>query len=383
MTKGFTAGMVNSYRSGDRNQPGARRADAYREEERPFLVRPIACSTPNRSISFAAKAFSCSIAKDVAISMLITMLCRWGTVIQEVVEAICDQGGDAEHAHALPAHDNFSTMPNGCARRFRMIFPTSCSSCTGSESNDPGHPDGEGVHTPARFHRDQALAYHGVTDAASSRISPSLGPDVERGPFVRTVPAPDLYRSPTGDVGAEFAAGVRAAIDDLRAQGIGLAARSFAIQSSRATACCRIPGVASGSCGRRQDRRRPRSLRTKSRRVSGAPAKACGASIGTVSFPISPRSANRWAMAIRSRGCGEAAHCRGVQPDRTLPQYVWRQSGVCAAALATLKVIEDEHLIRNAQEVRGLPVRAIPRVGGEVTPRSAIFAGRDCLSAWS
>ncbi|WP_209425411.1 aminotransferase class III-fold pyridoxal phosphate-dependent enzyme [Pararhodobacter sp. SW119] len=94
--------------------------------------------------------------------------------------------------------------------------------CTGSEANDlalrvaRAHSGGTGV-IVTRF------AYHGVT-ASLAELSPSLGPAMTLGPHVRTVAAPDGYRGDGGDVGAAFEAEVRAAIDDLRANGIAPAA---------------------------------------------------------------------------------------------------------------------------------------------------------------
>ena len=94
--------------------------------------------------------------------------------------------------------------------------------CTGSEANDlayriaKAHTGGTGVIVTA-------LAYHGVTDAVA-QFSPSLGAHVAPGPHVRTVPAPDLYRFMGPDLGKTFAEAVRAAIGDMRASGIRLAA---------------------------------------------------------------------------------------------------------------------------------------------------------------
>ena len=87
--------------------------------------------------------------------------------------------------------------------------------CTGSEAND----------LAVRLSRDYTgnegfivtdNAYHGVTDAVAG-MSPSLGPGVPPGKYVRSVPAP------TGD-GSAFAAGVEAAIADLAKAGVKPAA---------------------------------------------------------------------------------------------------------------------------------------------------------------
>jgi 4-aminobutyrate aminotransferase-like enzyme len=86
--------------------------------------------------------------------------------------------------------------------------------CTGSEANDLAlriarfHTGGTGVIVTAN-------AYHGVT-AAVAELSPSLGANVPLGACVRAVPAPAA--------GVDFAAGVAAAIADLRRHGVRLAA---------------------------------------------------------------------------------------------------------------------------------------------------------------
>jgi 4-aminobutyrate aminotransferase-like enzyme len=90
--------------------------------------------------------------------------------------------------------------------------------CTGSEANDLALriartcTGGSGVVVTE-------TAYHGVT-AALAELSPSLGQGVLLGPHVRTVPAPKN----SGNVGGDFAAGVAAAFEDLRASGVKPAA---------------------------------------------------------------------------------------------------------------------------------------------------------------
>ncbi len=90
--------------------------------------------------------------------------------------------------------------------------------CTGSEANDLAlrvartHTGGAGVIVTE-------TAYHGVTQAIAE-LSPSLGTGVPLGANVRTVPAP---RS-SGDVGKDFAEGVRAALADMERAGVKPAA---------------------------------------------------------------------------------------------------------------------------------------------------------------
>ncbi len=111
------------------------------------------------------------------------------------------------------------------AERLLATFPDALGhvmfTCTGSEANDlalriaRAATGGSGVIVTGN-------AYHGVSDAVSA-FSPSLGPGVDLGAHVRTVPAPDAWRI-DGDVGAAFAAAVAAAAADLRRHGIRPAA---------------------------------------------------------------------------------------------------------------------------------------------------------------
>ncbi|WP_126541744.1 aspartate aminotransferase family protein [Oharaeibacter diazotrophicus] len=111
------------------------------------------------------------------------------------------------------------------AERLLATFPAEIGhvmfTCTGSEANDLAIrlarvvTGGTGLIVTEN-------AYHGVT-AAAAEISPSLGPGVDLGPHVRTVPAPDGFRG-AGDVGAAFAAAVEAAAADLSRHGIRPAA---------------------------------------------------------------------------------------------------------------------------------------------------------------
>lgn len=91
--------------------------------------------------------------------------------------------------------------------------------CTGSEANDLALRVAQ-MYTGARGVIVTRDAYHGNTEAVTA-ISPSLGGATIIGPHVRTVAAPDSYRS--GDeVAGRFLADVEAAIADLKAAGHGL-----------------------------------------------------------------------------------------------------------------------------------------------------------------
>ncbi len=115
-------------------------------------------------------------------------------------------------------HDSVLTY----AEKLLATFPPELGhlmyTCTGSDANDlavriaQAHTGGTGIIVTE-------TAYHGVTQAVAA-FSPSLGANINLGAHVRTVPAPDSYRSPTGNVGAEFVMAVQGAIDDLRHHGV-------------------------------------------------------------------------------------------------------------------------------------------------------------------
>lgn len=107
------------------------------------------------------------------------------------------------------------------AEKLLATFPAELAhvmfTCTGSEANDLAlriacaHTGGTGFIVTE-------TAYHGVTLAVAG-MSPSLGPGVDLGPHVRTIPAPDPAQM-AGDPGQGFAAAVQAAVDDMRRHGI-------------------------------------------------------------------------------------------------------------------------------------------------------------------
>jgi 4-aminobutyrate aminotransferase-like enzyme len=112
------------------------------------------------------------------------------------------------------------------AERLLSSFPAELGqimfTCTGSEANDLAYRVAFAATGGTGFIVTE-LAYHGVTSVVAG-MSPSLGRGSPLGSHVRTVPAPDLYRSDGRDVGEVFAGHVRAAVADLAAHGIRLAA---------------------------------------------------------------------------------------------------------------------------------------------------------------
>ncbi len=133
----------------------------------------------------------------------------------KVVEAIREQVGilatNTRYLHGAIldyAERLLATMPPEIGH---LMF-----TCTGSDANDlavriaQSYTGGKGIIVTE-------TAYHGITQAVSE-FSPSLGNNVNLGAHVRTVPAPDSYRSQ--NVAEEFTDAVRAAIRDLQRHGI-------------------------------------------------------------------------------------------------------------------------------------------------------------------
>ncbi|MCR8932240.1 MULTISPECIES: aspartate aminotransferase family protein [unclassified Pseudomonas] len=139
----------------------------------------------------------------------------------EVVEAI------ARQASILNTHTRYlHELVIDYAECLTSTFPADLSqvmfTCTGSEANDLA------LRIAKRFTGATGiivtqLAYHGVT-ASIAKISPSLGGGVPLGQHVRAVEAPDTYLFSEEDIGARFAKSVGDAIADLKRHGIKPAA---------------------------------------------------------------------------------------------------------------------------------------------------------------
>lgn len=134
----------------------------------------------------------------------------------EVVDAIADQAATLAtntryiHESILEyAERLLATMPDEIGH---MMF-----TCTGSDANDlavriaQSYTGGTGIVVTE-------TAYHGITQSVSE-FSPSLGENVDLGPHVRTVPAPDSYRMGDG-MAQGFGDAVAAAFADLKRHGI-------------------------------------------------------------------------------------------------------------------------------------------------------------------
>jgi 4-aminobutyrate aminotransferase-like enzyme len=141
-----------------------------------------------------------------------------------VVSAIAKQAATL-NTHTRYLHELILTYAEKLVATFPAELSNVMFTCTGSETSDlalrvaRNYTGGTGIIVTE-------TAYHGITSAVSE-VSPSLGSHVPLGVHVRTVPAPDPFRS-TGsagdEVGKTFAAHVEAAIQDLARHGIRVAA---------------------------------------------------------------------------------------------------------------------------------------------------------------
>jgi 4-aminobutyrate aminotransferase-like enzyme len=138
-----------------------------------------------------------------------------------VVEAISRQAATL-NTHTRYLHELILTYAEKLVSTFPPELSNVMFTCTGSESSDlamrvaRNFTGGTGIIVTE-------TAYHGITSAVSE-VSPSLGPYVPLGAHVRTIPAPDVLRTPGGDVATMFAANVEAAIADMQRHGIRVAA---------------------------------------------------------------------------------------------------------------------------------------------------------------
>ena len=155
-----------------------------------------------------------------------------------VVEAIAKQAATL-NTNTRYLYDNVHDY----AERLLETFPARLSNivftCTGSESNDFALRLTKSFTGGAGFVVTET-AYHGNTEAVTE-VSPSSFKTRTVPPHVRTVPAPDLYRHPTNDVGARFAEDIAKAIADLERNGVKFGGLLGGIQSFPATASMPIP----------------------------------------------------------------------------------------------------------------------------------------------
>ena len=136
-----------------------------------------------------------------------------------VVAAIADQAGQL-NTHTRYLHEGILDYAEALTATFGAGLETVLMTCTGSEANDVALRMARAV-TGKTGIIATTHTYHGNTDFVSRLSKTSNPPPGGAGDFVRFVPAPDSLRG--ADPG-EFAQEVRAAIEDLEAAGPGFSA---------------------------------------------------------------------------------------------------------------------------------------------------------------
>jgi 4-aminobutyrate aminotransferase-like enzyme len=265
-----------------------------------------------------------------------------------VVEAVARQAATL-NTHTRYLYDVVLTY----AERLIATFPNALGNvmftCTGSESSDlalriaRSHTRGTGIIVTAN-------GYHGLT-AAVAEASPSLGEGVPLGSHVRVVPAPDAYRMGASHVGQRFTADVEAAIADMRRHGVKPAALLFDSIFSSDGILSDPPGFIAGA--------------VEAVRAAG------GLYIADEVQPGFGRTGEgMWGfdrhhvipdLVVLGKPMGNGLPIGGVvaQPHvlaefANTARYFNTFGGnpvCCAAGLAVLDVLKDEHLVENALQV--------------------------------
>ncbi len=139
-----------------------------------------------------------------------------------VVEAICKQVSTF-NSHTRYLHENILDYADRLTATFAAPLSTVIMTCSGSEANDIA------LRMAQAFTGKSGIiatdhTYHGNTELVSrlSRTNPPPGGGAER---LRFVPAPDSYRPLGGEAGVPhaqaFAAAVQKSIDELESSGVG------------------------------------------------------------------------------------------------------------------------------------------------------------------
>jgi 4-aminobutyrate aminotransferase-like enzyme len=163
-----------------------------------------------------------------------------------VVEAIARQARTL-NIHTRYLHENILDYGERLIATFDPPLSMVMFACTGSEANDVAMQMARLCTGNMGFIATD-FAYHGNTTAVWT-ISSFFTPEEDRGPYVRTVPAPDSYRVRAGgggdDLGKAYARTVREAVEALQASGAGVAGILFdTIYSSEG-----LPDVPDGYLG--------------------------------------------------------------------------------------------------------------------------------------
>ncbi|MEM8661003.1 MAG: aspartate aminotransferase family protein [Pseudomonadota bacterium] len=266
----------------------------------------------------------------------------------KVVEAIAQQSA------TLNTHTRYlSEIIINYAEKLVATFPAALSkvmfTCTGSEANDLAfrvaheYTGNEGLIVTRN-------GYHGIT-AAVAEASPSLGSGVPLGKHVRTVPAPDAFRIGEAGVAEQFERSVREAVNDLQRHGMRPAALIFDTIFSSDGVLSEPPGFIQGAVRAVRDAGglfiadevQPGFGRT-GETMWGFQRHSVEPDIVTIGKPMGNGMPIAGMLASPELLAGFALKARYFNTFGGNPVS-------CAAALATLEVIQEESLQENARVV--------------------------------
>ncbi|MBI1217165.1 MAG: aminotransferase class III-fold pyridoxal phosphate-dependent enzyme [Rhodobacteraceae bacterium] len=285
----------------------------------------------------------------------------------KVVEAIATQAATL-NTHTRYLHEGILTYAERLVAKFGHDLSTVMMVCTGSEANDVALRMGQAMTGKTGMIATDAT-YHGNT-ALVSQLSTRRPPIGGYAPNVRLVPAPDTLRHPDG--GAAFAAHVARAIAELEASGHGFASLTLCPLFANEGFPTLPPGFLDETV---------RVVR-----------KAGGILIADEVQPGFGRLGSHWwghqalgfapdvvtigkPMANGHPAAAVIARPEVMEAFRGAFGYFNTFGGnpvSCAAALATLDVIEAEGLVDNARDVGGY---ALARLRALNHPRIADVRG--------
>lgn len=276
----------------------------------------------------------------------------------------------ARQAAQLNTHTRYlSTVILDYAERLLATFPAELEhvvfTCTGSEANDFAMRIAK-ARTGAQGVIVTASAYHGVTDAIAA-ISPALQPGRPLPDHVRAVAAPDLYRE-GGGTGGRFVRDIEAAIASLQASGHGVAAFYCDTIFSSDGVLPEAPGLAEAVAAVRHagglfvaDEVQPGFGRTG------------GGMWGFARHGLVPDLATLGKPMANGHPVAAVVMRNDVVADFAKNNRYFNTFGgnpvSCAAAAATLDVIEQEGLIANAGRVGAYLAQGL----GELATRFAVI----------
>jgi 4-aminobutyrate aminotransferase-like enzyme len=360
----FLPGMVNSYVPGSSNVLPAREQAMIERRER--LLGPAYRLFYEEPVHFVRGEGVWLFDPDGdAYLDVYNNVASVGHCQPDVVAAITKQVATL-NTHTRYLHDTILDY----AEKFLATFPAPLGhvmfTCTGSEANDlayriaKSYTGGTGVIVTS-------LAYHGITDAVS-QFSPSLGQHVPLGSHVRAVPAPDAYRRGQPLLGKMFADDVRAALADMKAQGIKPAMMICDTIFSSDGVLSDPPGFLAEAI----EAARLEGALIVADEVQPGFGRTGAALWGFMRHGLQPD------LVTVGKPMGNGQPIAAVVTDPAIVAEFGRKARYfntfggnpvsCAAAMAVLQVIERDRLMDNAARVGGYMMEALRRLAERYEP---------------